>query len=596
MQAIECRRHGSAVEETPAYPHIPYGQGDFRRIRLRRWLYVDKTRFLRRLEQEHYAFLIRPRRFGKTVWVSLLENYYDRFWAGDFDATFAGTDIGQDPTEERSRYVTLRFNFSAVDDKLATLEREFEAYCLIELEGTLERHPDLFPAAALQRILAPPSITTKLSMLFRYVGDHGIPLYVLIDEYDNFANTVLAHHGAEAYHSFTHGGGFYRNFFATLKSGTDRSGGGIDRLFITGVSPVTMDDVTSGFNIGKNISLHPDFNEMVGFTEAEVRRLVDTYRGHGVFAQDVDAALGIMGEWYNGYRFAEEAETDLYNTDMVLYYLDQSIPNRRVPKYLIDTNVRIDYGKLRHLLVVGRQLNGNFDLLRAVIGEEQVHTDIQPGFPLGRLAERENFLSLLHYFGLLSIRDAQGMLPRLAIPNQTVKRLMYGYLRDGYRDVGVFAVDLYRFEQLMLRMATDGEWRPVLEFLSEAIAAQTGIRDYIAGEKVVQGFLAAYLSVADYYVFRSEAELGMGHADIALEPLVARYPQLERGWLIELKYLSRSESAGTKRVETAAAEATAQLRRYLADERLARQFPGVRFTGLAVVFHGWEMVFCDAVA
>ena len=303
-----------------------------------------------------------------------------------------------------------------------------------------------------------------------------------------------------------------------------------------------------------------------------------------------------MGEWYNGYRFATTAETDLYNTDMVLYYLDQSIPNRRVPEYLIDTNVRIDYGKLRHLLVVGRQLNGNFDLLREVIGEEQADARIQPSFPLGRLAERENFLSLLHYFGLLSISDGQGMLPRLAIPNQTVKRLMYGYLRDGYQDVGVFAVDLYRFEQLMLRMATDGEWRPVFEFLSEAIARQTGIRDYIGGEKVIQGFVAAYLSVADYYVFRSEAELGKGHADIALEPLVARYPQLERGYLLELKYLSRGDSAGAKRVETVAAEATAQLQRYLADERLARQFPAVRFTGLAVVFHGWEMVFCDAVA
>ena len=166
----------------------------------------------------------------------------------------------------------------------------------------------------------------------------------------------------------------------------------------------------------------------------------------------------------------------------------------------------------------------------------------------------------------------------------------------------MFRVNVFRFEQLMLRMANEGEWRPVLEYLSEAIAAQTGIRDYIAGEKVIEpragalGFLAAYLSIADYYVFLSEAKLGKGHADIALEPLVARYPQLERGWLIELKYLSRSESVGTKRVETAAAEATAQLQRYLADERLARQFPGVRFTGLAVVFHGWEMVFCDAVA
>ena len=145
--------------------------------------------------------------------------------------------------------------------------------------------------------------------MFHYAGDQDIPLYVLIDEYDNFANTVLAHHGAEPYHSFTHGGGFFRNFFATLKGGTDGNGGGIERLFITGVSPVTMDDVTSGFSIGTNVSLEPDFNEMVGFTEAEVRGLVETYREHGVFNQDVDTAMGVMGEWYNGYRFAKAADT-----------------------------------------------------------------------------------------------------------------------------------------------------------------------------------------------------------------------------------------------------------------------------------------------
>ena len=579
----------------PAHPRIPYGEADFRRIRLNRWLYVDKTRFLRRLEEERYAFLIRPRRFGKSLWISLLENYYDRFWADDFEATFAGTDIGQDPTGDQSRYVTLRFNFSAVNDKLETLEREFETYCLTELRGRLRRYPDLFPAAAVRDILAPPSIAGKLSELFVYAGDHDIALYVLIDEYDNFANTVLAYDGAEAYHSFTHGGGFYRNFFATLKSGADRSGGGLERLFITGVSPVTMDDVTSGFNIGTNISLEQDFNEMVGFTEAEVRQLVETYRDLGVFNQEVETAMGIMGQWYNGYRFAKAAETDLYNSDMVLYYLKHSIPNRDVPEYLIDTNVRIDYGKLRHLLVTGRQLNGNFDLLRDVIGEEQVDTRIQPGFPLKDLTKPENFLSLLHFFGLLSIRDVVERVPRLAIPNQTVKRLMYGFLRDGYRDVEVFSVNLFRFEQLMMRMATEGEWRPAFEFLSEAIARQTGIRDYISGEKVIQGFLAAYLSVSDHYVFRSEAELGKGHADICLEPLVARYPNLRRGYLIELKYLKRSESVDEAAVAAAASEATAQLERYLAEERLARQFPGVRFIGLIVVFHGWEMVFCDAV-
>ena len=163
-----------APDAVPAYPRIPYGEADISRIRRNGWLYVDKTRFLRLLERERYVFLIRPRRFGKSLWVSVLENYYDRFWADDFDATFAGTDIGQTPTGERSRYVTLRFNFSMVNDKIETLEREFETYCFIELRGTLERHPDLFPEAALQRILAPPSIATKLSELFRYAGDHGI--------------------------------------------------------------------------------------------------------------------------------------------------------------------------------------------------------------------------------------------------------------------------------------------------------------------------------------------------------------------------------------------------------------------------------------
>ena len=151
----------------PAYPRIPYGEASFSRIRLNRWLYVDKTRFLRRLEQERYAVLIRPRRFGKSLWVSLLESYYDRFWADQFDATYAGTDIGRDPTEERSRYVTLRLNFSMVNDKLETLEREFETYCHVELRGTLRRHPDLFPAEAVRDILARPSIATRLSELFR---------------------------------------------------------------------------------------------------------------------------------------------------------------------------------------------------------------------------------------------------------------------------------------------------------------------------------------------------------------------------------------------------------------------------------------------
>ncbi len=578
-----------------SYPRIPYGWADFRAIRLENRLYVDKTRFVHALEEERYVFLIRPRRFGKSCWVSLLDNYYNRTRADDFEAVFSGTHLGRHPTENRHRYVVLRFNFSAFDDTLDTLRERFETYCHLIVRHALERNGDLFPPEQIQRILSLPSIDAKLNELFLYAGDHGIRLYVLIDEYDNFANTVLAYHGAAAYQSFTHGGGFYRNFFATLKDGAGQSGGGLERMFITGVSPITMDDVTSGFNIGRNISLHPAFNDMLGFTEEEVRSLLELYRDCGVFNQEIEAALAVMREWYNGYRFAKSADGDLYNTDMVLYFLDESTPNRAMPDELIDTNVRIDYGKLRHLLTVNRQLNGNFDLLRRIIGEQQVETPLQLSFPLDRLDQRENFLSLLHYFGLLSIRDVAHGVPRLGIPNQTVKRLMYGYLRDGYDDVGVFSVDGYSFSRLVRAMAYDGTWRPVLDFLRDALAEQTGIRDYLDGEKVIHGFVAAHLSMVDQFLLHSEYELNKGYADLYLEPFVAQYPDMGYGYVLELKYVKRSVSLDASGVADKVQEAVLQLRGYLADPSLRRRYRSVRHIGLAVVFHGWEMVAYQAV-
>ena len=578
------------------FPSIPYGYAYFKGIRREGCLYIDKTRFLHALEQERFAFFIRPRRFGKSCWLSLLESYYDRTEAGDFEAVFAGTAIGADPTPNRSRYVVLRFDFSAFKDSPETLEREFEEYCTRHAEDALRRNPDLFDDRSVERILAPSSIGGQLDALFLYARAGGIPLYVLIDEYDNFANTILAHQGPDAYHAFTHGGGFYRNFFATLKAGAGN--GSIERLFVTGVSPVTMDDVTSGFNIGSNLSLRPEFNELLGFTEEEVRGMIENYRSLGVFDQDPDAALDTMREWYDGYRFAKTAPNVVYNTDMVLYYLKYSLPNQSGPDNLIDDNVRIDYGKLRHLLIVEReinerQLNGNFDLLRQVIAEGRAASEVVSSFPLARLAERENFLSLLHYFGLLSIRGVTAETPQLAIPNQTVRRLMYGFLRDAYRDVDVFSLDLVEFDRLTRHMALEGDWRPAIERLKAAMVEQTGVRDYLHGEKMVQGFVAAYLSICNYFVLQSEMELAKGYADLVLEPRPARSPGKRHGYVIELKYLHRG--AKQEQIAAKAAAAEMQVRRYLEDGRLARRHPEAAFTGLALVFCGWELVHANAV-
>ena len=578
-------------------PAIPYGLAYFKGIRREGCLYVDKTRFLHALEQERFVFFIRPRRFGKTCWLSMMESYYDRNQAEDFEALFAGTDIGRNPTPNRSRYVVLRFNFSAFNNALETLERNFENYCHIQLTFALEAYPELFPEPARHRICSQPTINDQLNVLFLHADKHGIPLYVLIDEYDNFANTILTHRGADAYHALTHGGGFYRSFFATLKAGTEN--GSVERLFVTGVSPVTMDDVTSGFNIGSNLSLAPEFNEMLGFTEDEVRHMLDTYRNLDVFDQDVTAALATMREWYDGYRFATAAGNVVYNTDMVLYYLKHSVPNKSGPDNLIDDNVRIDYGKLRHLLTVGRRLNGSFDLLRHVIAEGWADSAIATSFPQARIAQRENFLSLMHYFGL-SIQGAVAGVPRLGIPNQTVRQLMYGYLRDAYHDVGVFSLDLVEFDRLTRRMALDGDWRPALERLSGAITEHTGIRDYLQGEKVVEpragalGFLAACLSASGYFVFHTEMELAKGYADIVLAPRSERYPGMRHGFVIELKYVRRDPQAEAQ-VPAKAAAAVAQLRRYLADGRLARRYPDAQFRGLALVFRGWELAHGEEV-
>ena len=617
-----------ATAASKPYPPIPYGMADFRAIRREGFLYVDKTRFVRELENERYAFFLRPRRFGKTCWLSMLEHYYDRTRKGGFRALFAGTDIGREPTANRSSYAVLRLDFSAFTTHPSTLEQRFEDYCHMRLRRMLWANADVFSEALAERILSRRTIGGKLNELFIHAERLGIRLFLLIDEYDSFADITPAGKG-EADHPQTRDIGFFRDLFVTLKAGT--ATGGLERLFLTGISPATLDDVISGFNIGTNISFRTKYNDMVGFTDTEVRDLVTLYREAGVLDGGHDEAMAVMREWYGGYRFAEGASEDVYNTDMVLHYLAHSIPNDEGPDDLIDANVRVDYTKLRHLVVVNRDatlaargtadaeqpadaepsrrvsnatelldatalgLNGNFDVLRTVMAEGRVDSDLRPSCPMDQLGQRENFVTLLHRCGLLSIRDVVDGRTRLGIPNQTVRHLMYGYLRDAYRDAGVFSVDILAFENLLRAMARDGEWRPAVDHLADSVRRQTSTRDYVQGERLLQGFLAAYLGASGCFVFHTEQELGKGYADMVLTPLTVRYPALRHGYAIELKYLKRDRE-GEALTRSTLEAAKDQLRGYLADERLAMHHPSVRFTGIALVFRGWELVGAEAVA
>ena len=241
-------------------------------------------------------------------------------------------------------------------------------------------------------------------------------------------------------------------------------------------------------------------------------------------------------------------------------------------------------------------LNGNFDMLRDVIADGGAKTRINVSFPLERLAERDNFLSLLYYFGLLSIRGADDDLTELGIPNETIRHLMYGFLRDAWQDADMFSIEHHTFIPLVGDMARHGDWRPALDYLSEAFARQTGIRDFMSGEKVVQAFFMAYFGLSERFLVHSEAELNKGYGDLYLEPYTVRYPRTVFGYVIELKYLKRSETGDqTGPVAAALAEAQRQLRGYLADDTLRRRCPAIQHIGLAVVFRGWEMAACEAV-
>ena len=336
------------MENPPTPLRIPYGVADFVKLRRGNEYYVDKTAYLPLLEAGRFLFLIRPRRFGKSLLQSVMECYYDRRWEPDFDEFFGGTWIHAHPTAEKHRYLALRFDFSAVDADSSRMAASFETYCRIELESFLGRYAALIPAEPAEKVIAEPNTPARLERLFRTADALGLALYLFIDEYDNFANNLLVREGRDKYQELTHGGGFFRHFFSVLKEGVGRTGGGLARLFITGVSPITMDDVTSGFNIGTNISLDTRFNGIMGFDRAERQHLFADF-GHD-YADHED----VIDDWYDHYSFSFDAREPIANSDMVLYYLQSLRGNGGAPRELIDHNVRIDYGKLRYLVQIDR--------------------------------------------------------------------------------------------------------------------------------------------------------------------------------------------------------------------------------------------------
>ena len=607
------------MTETLNLKNIPYGVSDFNDFRLKNLYYVDKTRFIRAIEEKgSYLFLIRPRRFGKSLFLAILEAYYDIAYKERFDDLFMNTAIYQNPTREKNSYMILKLNFSMVNSDISLVQEAFLTRIKNAANSFIRKYRkylEINIKEAQAEFNSKKSASELMDTFLSYCLGKSQKLYVIIDEYDNFANTIISEYGEQAFVDITHGSGFLRAFFNVVKAGTTDMNAPISRLFMSGVSPITMDDVTSGFNIATNITMDPDISEIMGFTRAETETMLEYYRQTGKILHSTPELMEIMSLWYNHYRFSIDSDIEVFNTVHVLYFLQQYLLRSKIPIDLIDRNARFDYQKLRHLIIIdkkgttskvagaaeriGDRTNGNFSKLQQIIAEGSVHSIIESGFPIAEVAYPRNFISLLYYFGLLTIRGMDDEnTPVLSIPNQMVRQLYYDYIKDTYEETGVLHLDTEKYTELIKGMAYRGNWRALVEYIAQRMEASLSLRDLMIGEKVHQVFWNVYLGLGALYNVFPETEMNQGFADLALVPMLIRYPGIKYSYLVELKYIkpSGNEPADPTKLRELKVAAETQLNRYSLDEKFQKAIGSTILKKLVLIFSGNRMVYHDEVS
>ena len=575
---------------------LPYGVADFVTVIEQNLYYVDKTMFIPELEkQPRNLFFIRPRRFGKSIFLSMLYSYYDCTQSHKFQSLFGNLWIGQHPTPLQGKYQVLFLDFSQITGNIDKLETKFNSYLSINLDAFVRQYSEYYQAE-MEEILAQEDFEEKMELIFKAAKAHQYHLYLIIDEYDNFTNVILNERGEKVYHAITHADGFYRDVFKKFK-------GNFERIFMMGVSPVTLDDVTSGFNIGWNISIKPEFDEMLGFSTTDVVEMFTYYKEHGSIPadSDIDAIVNDMKPWYDNYCFAKQAlkkKTRMFNCDMVLYYLRNYMDAGCPPEEMIDPNTRTDYGKMKKLLQFDKLDGERKGIIRKIAEEEQIVTQLYESFSAYQIPKAEIFPSLLFYYGMLTIKGTRGSKLILGIPNNNVRKQYYGYLEEEYQAKAY--VNVNQLTDYYYDMAYDGKWEEGLRFMADAYAKVSSVRDGIEAERNLQGFFMAYLNLNDYYITAPELELNHGYCDFFLLPDLTHYAS-QHSYILELKVLSKKDFSAIvegeftedgkpmTKAEKQWREAVEQIHRYAEAPRVEALRQGTKLHLIIMQFEGWEL-------
>lgn len=577
----------------PDRKRIPYGMMNFAVIRRDDCYYVDKTRFIPMIEEaDKFFFFIRPRRFGKSLTVNMLQHYYDILAKDKFDALFGDLYIGKHPTRDRNSYLVLYLNFSGIVGELHNYRKGLDAHCQTMFDYFCDIYADYLPKGIKEELDKKEGAVEQFEYLFTECNKTNQRIYLFIDEYDHFTNAILS--DIESLHRYTdetHGEGYLRAFFNKIKAGTYSS---IERCFITGVSPVTMDDLTSGFNIGTNYSLTPEFNEMIGFTEEEVRQMLTYYSTTSPFNHSVDELIEIMKPWYDNYCFAEECygETTMYNSNMVLYFVKNYIQRGKAPRDMVEDNIRIDYEKLRMLIRKDKEFAHDASIIQTLVSEGYVTGELKKGFPAVNITNPDNFVSLLYYFGMLTISGTYEGRTKLTIPNQVVREQIYTYLLSTYNEAEL-NFSSYEKNELASALAYRGDWKAYFGYIADCLKRYTSQRDKQKGEFFVHGFTLAMTAQNRFYRPISEQDTQAGYVDIFLCPLLDIYSDMKHSYIVELKYAKYKDPES--RVEELRQEAITQANRYADTDTVKRAVGTTQLHKIVVVYKGMDMPICEEV-
>ena len=559
---------------------IPYGESDFKKLMLEDYFYQDRTQFIEQLEKwnSNYPVFLRPRRFGKSLFISTLHHYYGLEYQNEFQTLFGNLYIGQNPTQAANSYLVLRFEFSRIDT--ATHESTYQGFLTNVILGArtfLGAYSNFFSEEDKQTILTQSSPEAIVKTIFSIAKSNKIPykIYLLVDEYDHFANELLSF-DLDRFKSNVSSNGFIRKFYESFKTATGE--GIVDRIFITGVSPITLDSLTSGFNISDNISLNPIFHDMMGFTHNEVEAILHK---SAIPIEKIPAMMTDLEAWYDGYRFTTRSNHQLFNPDMVLYFLKEYSIMAQYPEVMLDTNVVSDYRKIQNTFKIGGEETEKYELLETLVQKGYIDFPLTRLYNLTQDFTQDDFLSLLFYMGMLSFQEEAIIGWRCKIPNYVIKKLYFEYFNAIYLSKTRFSKTTRPIAHTIDTLLGTGNPEPFFKIVEQVLLENHSNRDELAyGEKHLQTLMVGLLFPYESYYIHSEYEAKRGYPDIFLERMPNK--PLKFDIVLELKYVKKSAE---KTLEKVIQQAETQLEEYMTSERFSR--PDVR--GFYAVFLGGEV-------